>query len=592
VDGNYSSAIGRRPAVELRGVSKVYRLYEKPLYRFLDLFGMCPASERYYREHQALADVSMEVGRGEKLAIIGRNGAGKSTLLKIIAGLARPTEGTVTINGQISNLLQIGTGFHPDFTGRQNVFATLAHKGIVGRQAARLFDEIVDFAEIEAYIDQPMKTYSTGMCSRLMFSSSIVLAPDILMVDEILGVGDAYFSHKSFKRMRDLCSRDGTTLLLVTHDIYSALNLCERFIWIDHGRVWFEGSGKETIGRYEGSIKEQEEQALRRKHAMSIRKNSAEDVVVHVQFRSETGFALTSPLALREVQLQGANGQALTLDVADGDPRWHLMAESNLGDAEVVDGKRCRSLRTSGSVFHKAEWSVRMPADFVLEGLRVESCYQGKDSIDVRIMQPDRRVLVRGRFSGGAEWQVLQFGLAEAEHDGSDVLKQEDYGTGVIQIEAIEFLDEEGRDIVQVRHGEPLTVRIRCRVNTAVPGGVVTFVVGFARQGFTYQAYIFEGHLAIPDGGPFVIDSRIDTVQLGGGTWYINAGIGKAGLFERADIPYFATDPWWYHVVSGRREFRVLAATKLDAQSFYVMPASVVVSLSEQDLGEAARMHS
>src|SRR5262249_32945570 len=143
--------------------------------------------------------------------------------------------------------------------------------------------------------------------------------------------------------------------------------------------------------------------------------------------------------------------------------------------------------------------------------------------------------------------------------DESDVLKQQDYGTGVVQIETIEFIDADGRSVVQVRHGEPLTVRIRCRVNAPVPDGVVTFVVGFARQGFTYQAYIFEGHLPVPDGGSFVIDSHIDAVRLGGGTWYINAGIGAAGSFDRAEIPYFATDPSWYHVVSRRLEFRVLS---------------------------------
>jgi len=392
--------------------------------------------------------------------------------------------------------------------------------------------------------------------------------------------------------MRDLCANGGTTLLLVTHDLYSALNLCDRFIWIDQGRIWFEGGGKETIARYESSIKEQEEQALRQKHVASIRQQSAEDAVVHVQFRSETGFALTSALALAEVQLQSADGQALTLHVADGDPRWHLMAQSNLGEPETVDGKRCRSLRTSGSVFHKAEWSVRLPAGFVLDGLRIQACYQGADPIDARVTHSDRRVLVRARFAAAAGWRDLQFGLASAGHDESDVLKQQDYGTGVVQIEAIEFLDANGRDIVQIRHGDPLTVRIRCRANAIVPDGVVTFFVGFARQGFTYQAFIFEGHLPIPDGESFVIDSRIDAVHLGGGTWYINAGIGAAGLFDRSEIPYFATDPCWYHVVSRRLEFRVQSATKLDAQSFYVMPASVVVSPSERDVNEPVRMTS
>src|SRR5215471_12900924 len=199
-----SDASKERVVVRLTDVGKQYRLYRKPLYRFLDLFGLCPPSSTYYTTHQALEAVNVSVARGEKVAIIGRNGAGKSTLLKIIANLVQPTTGSVEVGGRISNLLQIGTGFHPDFTGRQNVFASLAHQGIVGERAARLFEEIVAFADIAEYIDQPMKTYSTGMCSRLMFSSSIVITPDILIVDEILGVGDAYFAHKSFTRMRDL----------------------------------------------------------------------------------------------------------------------------------------------------------------------------------------------------------------------------------------------------------------------------------------------------------------------------------------------------------------------------------------------------
>src|SRR6266566_1506716 len=220
-------------AIRVFGVTKRYRLYQKPVYRLLDLFGLCPATREFYSEHVALKDVDLSIRRGEKVAIIGRNGAGKSTLLKIITGLVRPTAGTAETFGQVSNLLQIGSGFHPDFTGRQNVYATLAHQGITGQAAHRVFDEILSFAEVEEYIDQPMKTYSTGMCSRLMFASSVIVKPEILIVDEILGVGDAYFAHKSFERMRQLCSSGQTTLMLVTHDVYSALNLCDRFIWID-----------------------------------------------------------------------------------------------------------------------------------------------------------------------------------------------------------------------------------------------------------------------------------------------------------------------------------------------------------------------
>jgi lipopolysaccharide transport system ATP-binding protein len=166
----------------------------------------------------------------------------------VITGLVQPTAGSVEVNGTISNLLQIGSGFHPDFTGRQNVFASLRTKALWAAPPRKCSTKSSEFSEIEQYIDQPMKTYSTGMCSRLMFSASIILKPELLIVDEILGVGDAYFSHKSFERMRDLCSHDGTTLLLVTHDIYSAQNLCDRFIWIDRGRVKHDGDAKTAGG--------------------------------------------------------------------------------------------------------------------------------------------------------------------------------------------------------------------------------------------------------------------------------------------------------------------------------------------------------
>src|SRR2546422_1067502 len=292
------------PAIRLSDIGKVYRLYQKPFYKFLDLFGLCPAGPEYYSEHSALSGVNVEIRSGEKIAIIGRNGAGKSTMLKVIMGLVQPTSGVVQVHGRISNLLQIGTGFHPDFTGRQNVFANLAHQGIIGDTAAALFEEIVQFAEIEEYVDQPMKTYSTGMCSRLMFSSSVVVAPEILLVDEILGVGDAYFAHKSFGRMRELCANAGTTLLLVTHDVYSALNLCDRFIWIDRGRIKFDGPGKDAVAMYESSIKEQEEQWLRQNNAAALRQSQTDhkmpDPIVHVIVRSRTGFALNRPLALAD----------------------------------------------------------------------------------------------------------------------------------------------------------------------------------------------------------------------------------------------------------------------------------------------------
>jgi len=578
------------PAVELRGVSKRYRLYQKPMYRFLDLFGLCPADAAHYTEHAALDDIDLSVWRGEKVAIIGRNGAGKSTMLKIITGVVRATSGEVAVRARVSNLLQIGSGFHPDFTGRQNVFASLAHQGITGRTANDLFEEIITFAEIGEYIDQPMKTYSTGMCSRLMFASSVVIKPDILVVDEILGVGDAYFAHKSFERMRSLCSEGGTTLLLVTHDIYSALNLCDRFIWIDRGRIRFDGEGKPAISMYESSIKEQEEHWLRQQTTARL-ELAAGDELVHVLVRTRNGFAASSPVALERLQLGLSDGTHLTLSAADGAPEWELLPEGNLSGPQVVADRRCRVLKTSGSIYHKAEWAVRLPTRDRVTSAGATWHYSGADPIDIRVFTADRKLLVAGTLTAADGWRTGTFGAAGEGGEELDVQAQADYGTGVVRIARIEFLDRHNNAVYEGQHGEPLTVRAHVSVTSRLIDRRVTFVVGFARQSSPYSVYIHDPALELPDASDCVIDVKIDAIRLGSGQWYINVGIGEANLFEKPAVKYFTVNANWYHLAAGRIEFKVASATKFDAAGcFATHPATIVVR--RPDLEETQRSPS
>ena len=249
-------------AIRARDVRKVYRLYASRRDRVLDMLGLLGRA-RAGREVAALDGVSLEIARGEKVAVIGRNGAGKSTLLKLVSGVTQPTSGTLDVSGAVHALLQIGSGFHPDFTGRQNVYAYFAQLGITAAEAERRLAEVVDFAELAEYIDQPVATYSTGMAVRLMFSASTAIVPDLLLLDEVLGVGDAYFAHKSFERISALCARQGTTLLLVTHDLYSAARVCNRIVWLDRGRVLLDGDASFVVKAYEESIRHQEEARLR-----------------------------------------------------------------------------------------------------------------------------------------------------------------------------------------------------------------------------------------------------------------------------------------------------------------------------------------
>jgi len=197
----------------------------------------------------ALKDVSFEIKHGDAVGIIGRNGAGKSTLLKILSRIAEPTSGFARIHGRLASLLEVGTGFHPELTGRENIFLNGAILGMGRAEIGRKFDAIVDFAEIERFVDTPVKYYSSGMYVRLAFSVAAHLEPEILLVDEVLAVGDAAFQKKCLGRMGDI-ARQGRTILFVSHNMGAVESLCSRVVWIDGGRVRMDGPVRETIGAY------------------------------------------------------------------------------------------------------------------------------------------------------------------------------------------------------------------------------------------------------------------------------------------------------------------------------------------------------
>ncbi|RYG35370.1 MAG: ABC transporter ATP-binding protein [Burkholderiales bacterium] len=248
-------------AIVLKGVGKSFRVLGDKRARMLDALGLGGAN-RNANEFWALRDIDLVIPRGQRVGFVGRNGAGKTTLLKLISGLLRPSTGSVSISGRVHALLELGTGFHPEFSGRQNVLSSLSYLGVTGSEAERLCEDIVDFAELDRFIDQPFRTYSAGMQARLTFSVATSVQPEIMIVDEILGAGDAYFSGKAVARMRELTS-GGCTLLFVSHDMSSVQMMCERAIWIDRGGIREDGDTL-TVGKlYAASIRRQEELRLR-----------------------------------------------------------------------------------------------------------------------------------------------------------------------------------------------------------------------------------------------------------------------------------------------------------------------------------------
>jgi ABC-type polysaccharide/polyol phosphate transport system ATPase subunit len=204
--------------------------------------------ERFF----ALKNVSFQVESGEGLAVVGPNGAGKSTLLSLVAGLARPDSGTVSTNGRIAALLELGSGFHPDLTGTENVRVNAALLGLSRKKTNDLFDSIVEFSGISDFIDEPLRTYSSGMVMRLAFSVAINSDPDILLIDEVLAVGDQAFQTKCFDKLRQ-CRREGKSLLCVSHAAGMVQELADHAIWLDHGELMLAGSLRDVVAAYEGS---------------------------------------------------------------------------------------------------------------------------------------------------------------------------------------------------------------------------------------------------------------------------------------------------------------------------------------------------
>jgi lipopolysaccharide transport system ATP-binding protein len=242
--------------IRLEGVGKTYKRFAKPSDRFWQAvwprsLSQAPADGN---EFVALAPLSLEVKRGQALGLIGRNGAGKSTLLQMVCGTLNPSTGSVVVDGKIGALLELGAGFNPEFTGRENVYLAAAVMGFSGAETDALYESIVDFSGIREFIDQPVKTYSSGMYVRLAFSIATSANPDILVIDEALSVGDGAFAKKSFERIMQLKAQ-GTTVLFCSHSMYQVESFCERAVWLDHGRVQMEGPASDVVAAYNDSLR-------------------------------------------------------------------------------------------------------------------------------------------------------------------------------------------------------------------------------------------------------------------------------------------------------------------------------------------------
>lgn len=237
--------------IKVQDVSKCYHIYDNPRHRLKQMLSR--GLKQHYREFWALHNVSFEIKKGETVGIIGRNGSGKSTLLQVICGTLSPTQGSVETQGRIAALLELGSGFNPEFTGRENVYLNASILGLTQKEIDARYESIAVFADIGSFIDQPIKTYSSGMVVRLAFATAIHVEPDILVVDEALAVGDTAFQQKCLNRIRQM-QREGVSILLVTHSTNTLVEYCDRGIFFKHGRLILDGPCRDVVKIYADDI--------------------------------------------------------------------------------------------------------------------------------------------------------------------------------------------------------------------------------------------------------------------------------------------------------------------------------------------------
>lgn len=561
-----------------RNVAKTYRLYTKPHYRFLDVLGLLRGDGKY-SEHHALHGINLDIRRGEKVALIGRNGAGKSTLLKLITGVTYPSSGSIVVNSHASALLQIGTTFHPEFTGRENVLSYLAHLGIVGDRAKDKLFEIIQFSELEEYINQPVKTYSTGMGARLMFAASTVMQPELLVIDEILSVGDAYFAKKSFERIEELCGGGYTTLILVSHDIYSASKLCDRMIWIDSGRVMIDGASAIVMKAYEDSIRVQEESRLRRNKILKLEvahRQSGEDQsdTLLIEICTQGNEPLPHPIAIGRIDIEGPKGMVIktpmTATTCGDDPSEPFLdiAIGVWGGVIERDGRQVRQMLDHGSPFNKVV--VGFPC--------IDKGFLEKSVLKLDISNDTAVCLNVNAYLGG---HSAELGAIEVRPGGgwistglslapiatltncvpviNEVRTSGVHGTGIIRILSVRLLNAIQEEVDVIQHSERFSIELSLDIRDPAFQGSPQFLLAFHRDGVDDVCRVIERGLTLDAklSRKVVLSANFPRCQLGNGTYFVSVMIAEQNYYDKPQTIFFAINPGVYACLSRVLEFSV-----------------------------------
>ena len=561
--GSPGGRAGRVPVIRAVDLSKVYRLYSRPQARFLDMLGLLRERPGAFTTHTALDHLNLEIGRGERVALIGRNGAGKSTFLKLATQVTQPTSGRIEVSGRAHALLEIGTGFHPDFTGRQNVVSHLAHLGLDRDEIEQRVREIVEFAELEEYIDQPLKTYSTGMGVRLMFAASTALSPELLVLDEVLGVGDAYFAHKSHERIREMCSTEETTVLLVSHDVYAASRICDRMVWLEAGKVAMDGSASEVIEAYEDSIRQQEERRLRarnRQRLAELTKGTPRSYL-RLEIHARNNEPPPCPVSFGSIRFIRGDETIAELPLLEEhfepSTESHMEREgSNWGGISEWNGRRVRIMQPFGSPFHKVAGVFAIDGaidDAMLTEYAAEIEY-GSDlpcDLVVRVFIDGRELLLGALPPSAGSWTRELLPLHPPETvgairvPGSELNRSGTFGTGAVRVDDVRLCDPAGREMSWLRHGDAVRIRAAFRIVDPALEENAQVLVAIHREGVLDVCRFFAPsvHLSARSRSSGVLNIDVSRLPLVEGSYALTFMIACADYYEKDQAIFYSLNP-------------------------------------------------
>ena len=393
------------PVISLEGVGKTYKRFAKPSDRFWQAVwpsafrSASQTADPAANEFVALAPLNLQVQRGEALGLVGRNGAGKSTLLQMVCGTLNPSSGSVVVNGKIGALLELGAGFNPEFTGRENIYLAAAVMGLTGSETDALYESIVEFSGIREFIDQPVKTYSSGMYVRLAFSIATSANPDILVIDEALSVGDGAFAKKSFERIMQL-KEQGTTVLFCSHSMYQVESFCDRAVWLDHGRVQMEGPASKVVAAYADSLWEESS-------ASSSSSSNSSKTLVSPSTSSVAASSLVDagsgePSEAGNLPLTGVARITQIEVTVDGQTGRELEAISLQSDVSITvkfESDPTQPCPTFATGFALPDGQIFTSAYTLFDGIAIERDAQGRGQASVVF---HKLPLMKGRFTVGA----------------------------------------------------------------------------------------------------------------------------------------------------------------------------------------------